>query len=66
MKKLYKVTNKRRDPRAFFDSHAGINIIVDVLKSAVTTNPPGEDEIWKVEEYEERQVGKKKNKTEVE
>ena len=55
---MYKVTNKMKDVRKFRDGFLGKDIHVESKKSVITTRPPKEGEVWKVEIVEERKEEK--------
>ena len=57
----FKVTNKAKDVRKFWDGFLGKDIFVEPKKSILTKRPPKENEIWKVEKYEKTEE-KKTNK----
>jgi hypothetical protein len=65
-KKLYRLTNKAKDTRNFFDKYLGKNIQIQPKKFILTYRPPEENEIWKVEDVEELEKKKQQlNKREV-
>ena len=60
--KKYKVTNKLKDVRKFWNRFLGKDIFVGPKKFILTNNPPEESDVWKVETVE--QLEKKKVSTE--
>lgn len=59
---MYKVTNKMRDTRKFRDGDKGRDVFVESKKSVLTTRPPEEGQVWKVEKIEEIKEKKSKSK----
>jgi len=49
---MYRVTNKAKDVRKFRDSFLGKDIFVGPKKFILTSKPPKENSIWKVETVE--------------
>jgi len=56
---MYKVTNKLKDVRKFWDGDKGRDILVEPKKSVLTTRPPEENDVWKVELADKKPEPKK-------
>lgn len=58
---MFKVTNLMSDDRNFRDGFTGKNVIVGPDKSVVTSRPPKENCVWKVEKNRKVNKDKKLN-----
>ena len=56
---MYKVTNKAKDVRKFRCRILGKDILVEPKKFVLTSKPPEESDIWKVETVDEKLEEKK-------
>jgi hypothetical protein len=49
---MWKVTNKMKDVRKFWDGKLGRDVLVEPKQSVLTNSPPEENDTWKVEPAE--------------
>jgi len=56
---MYKVTNKIKSMVKFWDGDTGKTVYVKPKETVLTTRPPKEGEVWKVEEATEEKPKKK-------
>ena len=45
---MYKVKNLTKEPRQFWDTFTGSNVVVGVGQTVLTSKPPENGEVWEV------------------